>query len=335
MKEIVLNLIRRVFFWLFVFAFARALFLIWEAGAVKAEGIPVSEVLNGFAYAIPVDISTACYLLVITFFIHVLSFAFRTPRILIADRIYMMIALAAYFIITTTELGIYDEWKTKLHYKALFYLNHPKEIYESTSSLHFFLLLFVLILQVSVWYFLYNRYFRLQSFNKKFKIIPAIILFLTPGFIFLGIRGGWAQIPINQSQSYYSKHNILNLAALNSGYGFINSTVESIRYKNENPFRFMDQDKAQAIVNKLHETPGDSTISVLTTNRPNIVILIMESWTGDVIESLSGAKGITPEFRKLEQGGILFTELFATGNRSEHGIESVNSGFPSTPITAG
>jgi len=334
MKEIIINLLKRAFFWMIIFAFSRALFLIWESGALKEEAIPFAEAIKGFTRAIPLDISTTCYLLVITFIIHIVSFVFRTPQLLIADRIYMMIALVAYFLITTAELGIYNEWKTKLHYKALFYLNHPREIYQSTSSLRFFFLVFVLMLQVGLWYFVYNRYFRLKTFDKRLTVVPALLLILLPAFLFLGIRGGWAQIPINQSQSYYSKYNILNLAAVNSGYAFMGSTIESIRFKNKNPFLFMEQDNARAIVAQLHGTPADTTISFLKTDRPNIVILLMESWTGDVIESLSGAKGITPEFRILEQNGILFTQLYATGNRSEQGIESVNSGFPSTPITA-
>jgi phosphoglycerol transferase MdoB-like AlkP superfamily enzyme len=334
MKEVLYNLIKRLFFWMLIFGFSRLLFLLWEINTLKAEHITVYETLQGFWFALSLDIATACYLLVFTFVILVLYAVFRSNWLLLIDRIYTLLALIASFLITTAELGIYEEWKTKLPYKALFHLNHPAEIYHSTSGVIFFILVVLLIIQVLLWYFIYYRYFRLKNIMTGFKIVPSILLILTPGFLFLGIRGGWAEIPINQSQSYYSKHNILNLAAVNSGYAFLISANENFAYKNENPFKFMDQKKAEEIVVRLHETRTDTTISILKNNRPNIVILIMESWTGDVIESLSGAAGITPEFKKLEKNGILFTQLYATGNRSEQGIESVNSGFPATPITS-
>jgi len=334
MKEVLLNLLKRIFFWMLIFGFSRLLFLLWEVKALKTEQITVYEAFKGFWFALSLDIATACYLLVFTFVILVLYAVFRSKWLLLIDRIYTLLVLTALFLITTTELGIYDEWKTKLPYKALFHLNHPAEIYHSTSGLIFFILVLLLIIQVLFWYFIYYRYFRLKNIMTRYNIVPALLLILTPGFLFLGIRGGWAEIPINQSQSYYSKHNILNLAAVNSGYAFLISAIENLAYKNENPFKFMAQEKAEEIVARMHETRTDTTISILKINRPNIVILFMESWTGDVIESLSGATHITPEFKKLEKNGILFTQLYATGNRSEQGIESVNSGFPATPITS-
>jgi phosphoglycerol transferase MdoB-like AlkP superfamily enzyme len=59
----------------------------------------------------------------------------------------------------------------------------------------------------------------------------------------------------------------------------------------------------------------------------------MESWSADLIESLGGEPGITPEFRKLEKEGLLFRHLYASGNRSQQGIASLFSGFPAIPYT--
>jgi phosphoglycerol transferase MdoB-like AlkP superfamily enzyme len=73
---------------------------------------------------------------------------------------------------------------------------------------------------------------------------------------------------------------------------------------------------------------------VLTTDRPNIVLLILESWSADLIESLGGEPGITPEFHQLEKEGILFTGLWATGPRSEQAMSSIFGGFPAHPISS-
>jgi len=55
---------------------------------------------------------------------------------------YTFIVLFAYIIITTSEIGIYDEWKTKLHYKALHYISNPDEIYNSASTAIIFYFVF-------------------------------------------------------------------------------------------------------------------------------------------------------------------------------------------------
>jgi phosphoglycerol transferase MdoB-like AlkP superfamily enzyme len=64
-----------------------------------------------------------------------------------------------------------------------------------------------------------------------------------------------------------------------------------------------------------------------------MVILLMESWTADIIESLGEEPGITPEFAKLENEGLLFTRFYCSGNRSHEGIASLLGGHPALPYT--
>ena len=148
------------------------------------------------------------------------------------------------------------------------------------------------------------------------------------------MRGGLQQIPINQSQSYYSKHNILNLAAVNSGFNLYISVFENLKNFGKNPFQYYDDKVAEDIVDKIYKTPKDTTIQILKNTNPNIVFLIMESWSADLIESLGADPGYTPEFHKLEKDGVLFTNIYSPGSRSEQGMASIFSGFPSHPISA-
>jgi phosphoglycerol transferase MdoB-like AlkP superfamily enzyme len=59
----------------------------------------------------------------------------------------------------------------------------------------------------------------------------------------------------------------------------------------------------------------------------------LESWTADLIASLGGEPGITPQFAELEKEGVLFTDFYATGSRSQQAIAAILSGFPATPYT--
>ena len=152
-------------------------------------------------------------------------------------------------------------------------------------------------------------------------------------FLAFGMRGGFQAIPITSSQSYFSKHDILNITAVNPSYNMVFSIIDYMQIDNQNIFKTIDAERAQKVVKEIHRIEQDTTISIIKTPKPNIVIILLESWSADMIESLGGDKNLTPEFRKLESEGLLFTEFYATANRSQQAMASIFSGLPGIPVT--
>lgn len=251
------------------------------------------------------------------------------------NAVYTAILLLSLVLIVTAELGTYDEWQTKLPFKALNYLRHPTEMANSTSTGRFIGLIFLLLVQFWGPWIAYIKYFgKYKRLAGRKLLFSTLFLIISAPLIVLGIRGGWQQIPVNQSQSYYSKHDILNIGAVNSGYSFFNSLFQNFKNLNQNPFAFYPEKDAQETVKQIMEVPCDSTPSILKTTRPNIVIILLESWSGDLIEDLGAKPGITPQFKELEKNGILFTNVYASGSRSEQAIAGIFSGFPSHPLSS-
>ncbi len=330
-----ISIIRQFIFWMLFFALHRAVFLVYHSHLVAIEEPGTWEVLAAFWHAVRLDVSTACYILVVPFFLLLFRSFINIPFTDVLNKAYTFIVIVAYTLITTAELGTYSEWKTKLHYKALNYLSHPAEVYNSASTWQFIFLVVIFIAIVLLSFFIYRRYFYVSIIKaKRNYLFGFAFLLVTPVLLFLGIRGGVQAIPITQSQAYYSNHDILNLAAVNSGYSFTFSTLDNYRFMDENPYQFFDDAKARAMVERINETARDTTISLFTVKRPNIVMLLMESWSADLIHSLGGEEGITPEFELLADSGLLFTGFYASGNRSEQAMSSIFGGFPATPITA-
>lgn len=335
MSKLVFSLFRQFIFWIIVFFLSRAIFLVYYNQSIANEFISFNEILLCFWHALPLDISTACYILIFPFLLSIINYFAGAKWINHINLVYSFIILLVFLLITSAELGIYEEWKTKLHFKALKYLSNPAEVYKSSVTTTFFLLIGLFVIQYLIYAVFYLKFIHNKVVYRARKIYPvAIFLFVGSVLLFIGIRGGLLAIPINQSQSYFSKHNILNLAAVNSGYSMMFSTLESYKVNKENPFLVMDKQKAEEIVNSLHKVEKDTTISILTTERPNIVLILLESWSADVIESITGEKGITPQFNSLVDEGILFTETYVTGNRSEQAMVSIFGGFPATPIVS-
>ncbi len=318
-----------------IFAVSRAVFFVYYSGIIKVENIEMSEVFASFWHAIPLDIATASYIIIIPFFILLIQSFYSAKWLNYINIGYTFFVLFLYVLITTSEIGIYDEWKTKLQFKALVYISNPSEIYKSSETSVFFLLIFIFTVQfiVGAWFYIRFIFTKIKKSNRSF-IFSGLFLFLISFMIFVGLRGGLGEIPITQSSSYFSKHNFINLASINSGYSLLISTFENYEFKDTNPFEFYNPKEAEKRVQQLHKVENDTTVYILKTKRPNIVILLLESWSADLIQSLGGTDGITPQFKKLEKEGVLFTNFYASGNRSEQAMSAIFGGFPSTPITA-
>jgi phosphoglycerol transferase MdoB-like AlkP superfamily enzyme len=73
---------------------------------------------------------------------------------------------------------------------------------------------------------------------------------------------------------------------------------------------------------------------VLAEPRPNVLFIILESFTAKLVGSVGGEKGVTPSLDSLAHTGILFNRLYAAGDRSQKGLVSLLSGYPNQPTTS-
>lgn len=153
----------------------------------------------------------------------------------------------------------------------------------------------------------------------------------TPIILVLGIRGGIQQIPIQLSNAYYSKSNFLNIAAVNSIWNLGQSFIENRFDEGTNPYKLYSDSIANEMVGDLFAVSKDTFPHVLTTTKPNVVFVILESLSADMMKSLGGYDSIAPNLQLLADSGILFTNLFSSGTLSDQGHCSLLSGFPSQP----
>ncbi len=145
------------------------------------------------------------------------------------------------------------------------------------------------------------------------------------------IRGGLQLAPINQSAVYFSQHSIVNHASLNTEWNLMHSVIEN-HFSNENPYRFLEESLAKQKVDSLYKCEADSSISILKTTKPNIVFIVLESYTSDVVEHFGGEKGVAPNLSRLAKEGISFKNIYASGDRTDKGLIAILSAFPSQAV---
>jgi phosphoglycerol transferase MdoB-like AlkP superfamily enzyme len=63
----------------------------------------------------------------------------------------------------------------------------------------------------------------------------------------------------------------------------------------------------------------------------NVVLVIMESFTGRLVGALGGSPALTPALDRLAANGVLWESCYATGERTIQGLEAAVSSFPPLP----
>ena len=331
-----LLIIKQFIFWNLFFLLNRLLFLFYHFK--KLSGTSVLEILETFYRGFYLDISTSCYFLIIPFFLIFLSEISNQKIFIFFNRIYSVGIIAIVSIIVSSELGVYSEWGTKLNVKALLYLHQPSEIFRSATTGMIMSGFLFFILQVISGIYLYKKIsvddIKMGIRAPANKIVLFFYFLFIPGFIFLGMRGGWQPIPIHQSDVYFSKNNFLNLSAVNSVWNLFQSIEQNKKNFNKNPYEFYSPEEIKNNLNEIFSCRADSTEKILRRSNPNLVLIILEGWAADVVESMGGERGITPSFDKLASNGLLFTNCYSSGERSEQGIAAILSGFPAQSSTS-
>jgi phosphoglycerol transferase MdoB-like AlkP superfamily enzyme len=142
------------------------------------------------------------------------------------------------------------------------------------------------------------------------------------------LRGGVQQIPVSATDAYFSKKRIVNDLAVNSVWNFIHSSY--IYFKADLSVFYQNVAVAEANqrVAELYDAKDVAPLQIISSKKPNVILVTLEGWSAQMIEALGGEPGITPRFNDLCNEGVLFTEIYATGGTSETGHSSIISGYP-------
>ena len=337
LKNLFIHITRQYLFWMLFFFICRCIFLIYNIG--ELHGIPFKEIIATFGHSLSLDTSFACYFLAFSFLVFTLYAIIPLKVFQAIHSVYVILLLLLFSLITIAELEIYKEWGTKLSTKALKYLQNPSEVVHSTS-VSFLILGFsaVGLLVVGAYYLWKKICPPLATIHASikpvlWKKIGGIVVFVAtiPVLLIIGLRGGLQQIPIQQSDAYFSKYNILNLAAVNSGWNLAQSMWDNKRTMGKNPYIYYSQAEARKTVDELYKVQKDTTVSILKTTKPNVVLIILEGWSADLVKSLGGYDSVTPGLDKIISEGVLFEHTYASGSLSDQGMAAIFSAFPAQP----
>ena len=310
---------------LFFFVAAKVGFMLYQHGG---HNFTFTDMLQVIGHGLSLDLSTSLYIIAVPFLLVAASLWLRIPKW--CFRIYYAFAAVLLSLAFVADTSLYEFWQFKLDASCLSYLETPTEAMASVSTGYILLRLLCLMILVGGIYWVYDKltppFQRLASKIQKFSASLATLLLIP--LIIIGIRGGLDESTTNIGQVYYSQNQFLNHSAVNPVFSFFASFEKTAT--NNVTYHFMEDKACEQIVSELYNTKSIGIDTLLTTQQPNIIVILLESCGGQFTE-ISGRTDITPNLNRLAHEGIYFTNCYANSWRTDRGTLCTWSGYPSFP----
>jgi phosphoglycerol transferase MdoB-like AlkP superfamily enzyme len=245
--------------------------------------------------------------------------------------VYAFFFTVVFGITAVADMETYGYWGFRLDSTPLMYLKTPKEAFASTDMSKLVVLLLLLTALVAALWQAYRVILRVTLLKSSSKAGWAgIPIFLFAGtLMILPIRGNLGVAPMNVSFVF---HHPTNLFANHASLNVVWNAIKSLSYFGKvNVYHFMENDKAERLFSENYPAQ-ETTLLLLKEQRPNIIVIMLESFSNRLIEPLGGKPDVTPYLNRLCREGIVFSNMYSASDRTDKGLLAVLSGYPAHPV---
>lgn len=324
MQKRLLFLLKTTLFWLLLFLVARFLFECYNFTGTK--DLTIGEIILTFLHGFRLDLSMTSYFMLAYGLIITTSVFFygKYMHRFVNGLTYLLIFTSLFIVVVDFEL--FRNWGFRMDATPLQYLNTPGAALASTPIWATILFVLFWILLSTISSILYSRYISkdLLTLDKIRWYFSPILILLTATYV-VSARGTFSEWPIRVSTVAFSTKQFANHASINVVWNF----MRALSKKNGTKVRtqLIGNEVANAIFNSIQPTT-DSTEVVVNKTTPNVVVIILESFSSDAIEFFGGVEGVTPSLNQLAKEGISFTNFHSTSYRSNVGLMAILAGYP-------
>lgn len=333
---VVRYLVMHFLMWLAVFAFQRLLFVTINSN--YAIDLDVVTLVSSFWCGLVFDLSIAAYMgLLFCVVVVLLAFFVQVKRLLVACNIVSGILATIIMILLPMNAYLYGYWGAHFDATSLHFLKDPKLVLASVETWHI-----IVLGVVSVFMFLTTRALQMMCMRRLFrrqaegmevqrtvkgKVLTIVVALVLGGLMIIPIRGGLGIAPLNTGRAYFSQDIFANHTAINPVWNFIYSLkrldATTVRYE------FMEQSEAQRIYDDMMKDSG-ATFKILNTAKPNVIVILLESFSAHGIKYLGG-ENATPQLDNLLKESLAFNNIMAASDRSGKGLVATLCGYPTLP----
>lgn len=335
MKRRLIQFVTTYFFFVFIFILQKPIFMAYYP-ALYAE-VSWAEWLRVIWHGLPLDLSLAGYLTILPGLLLIATTWSKSNLIYHLRRFYYLLISILLGGIFIGDLGLYGYWGFRLDTTPLFYLlSSPKDAVASVSFWIILAALLAMTLYVALLYALCYLVLIRQKQPLKVpfhRVTTSLALLFATSVLFIPIRGGFSVSTMNLGKVYFSSNQRLNHAAINPCFSLMDSFTRESDFGSQ--YRFYSPEQAEAIFEEIKDKPAtDSIASLFTTARPNVVMIVLESFSSHLMSTLGGEADIAIHLDKLAAEGVLFTNFYANSFRTDRGVAAIIAGYPAQPTTS-
>ena len=258
------------------------------------------------------------------------------------DKIFTYFYLSLIFIIIyfslLAEIPFWDEFGVRFNFIAVDYLIYTYEVVENINQSYPLPVIGVVLVGLIVLTFVLFK--KLNIFKKTFSDKNSIsnrLFYAVPVLAIAIILG----LVMKNKQADFSNNLVVNELGKNGAFSFV-TAFKSNELDYETFYPKLPEKEAYSIVkknllqeNQKYITAKYDDISRLTTGnneqKPNIILIAIESFSADFLTEFGNKDHLTPNYEKLSNESIFFTNLYATGTRTVRGMEALTLSVPPTP----
>lgn len=298
-----------------------------------------SIVFHGFS----MDLTMSAYLMAPVLIWTVVSLWVTSgvmPKIL---RGYVWVAAALMALAYGIDAVLYPYWGFRLDTTPLFYFTTSPQAAMASLAWYWEVLLVIVAALVawgleSLLWLVARRFMPLACIKRlKSKIWSTVAWLAIGGLMIIPIRGGLTVSTMSPARAYFSNDIKLNHAAVNPMFSFIYSVLHVDTLGKQ--MRYFDDAEAERICADAEVIPvssADSTAMAavrLNTPRPDVYLIIIESFSNNLMPSLGG-EDIAVKLDSIAAEGVLFTNFYAESFRTDRALPTILSGYPALPTTS-
>lgn len=328
MKQRLFLFLKYYLFWVVFFQLQKLFFTLAQ---YKQMGeISLTDCVQVLLHAFPLDLSVASYITALFGLLIIVSNWYLGEWIPRISHIITSLLLGIVILVFIGDTGTFEYWGYHWDKSIFTFLQSPQEVLACALWWQWILAILLFVVAFVACGYAYLKWItwdKLElSHNPRTRWWQTGVWVLIVALLFFPMRGSVTVSTMNTGRVYFSNNQMLNQSAINPLFNIIESLSENTFDLKK--YTYMSSNEAKRLTQQL--LPNERwqhKEEVFTTQRPNIILVILESFSSNALNAM-------PNLMRLAKEGIYFSNAYSSSYRTDRGIVSLLSAYPGQPTSS-